>query len=235
MSTERQEEVIPTELPKFDEIHSGMDFLPNYQQSFFRELSNQVGQWSRYNFGTQSAHRPALGMIEELNELQMSHDLLQRNDIIDALGDITIYMADYFSILGWDMGEAWAKRRPNQTSSIAGQVSILSRWLAHYHLKGEQNIRGGTDRHAKLMLSTCSEVMWYCLSVANALNVDYLELVSDVWQKVSKRDWRKKKDTAHEVAPEVGVMVANLEGVKRLSVSTVGGANYEVGDDAEDE
>jgi hypothetical protein len=191
---------IPESLPKQEYLHATRESTPEYQREFFKKLSEQVGLWSVYNFGIQLPHRPALGMIEELNELKYSLDKLDTKQVIDAVGDITIYMADYCSIRGWDMGDVWALRDPMPITTIPEMPGELSRWLAHSHLKGEQGIRGGSAKHDERMQSTCASALWYCLGVSNAFGVDYLEVAAKVWGEVKLRDWRKKKDTAHMVA-----------------------------------
>jgi len=187
----------PQELPKFPALHLTIHNSTEEQQKFFTTLSEQVGEWSRYNFGTQSSHRPAMGMVEELNELKMGLNQLNSHDVLDAVGDVTIYMADYFSIRGWDLGEAWRDRCIAPFVDPVSMVAQLSRFLSHYHLKGEQGIRGGSERHAISMRTTCAQTLWFLLSMSNFLGVDYIELVAKVWGTVQRRDWRTNKDNAH--------------------------------------
>lgn len=244
---QQQEKVIPTSLPKFDRVIARLDYTHSRQIEFFRQLSSQVDQWSLYNFGDQLSHRPAMGMIEELNELKEGISALASGLVLDAVGDVTVYMADYYAKRGWDMGVAWSKAvRPkwlpdfdNKRPDMSQMVSHLCNRLSHYHLKGEQGIRGGSTKNDMLMQDTCQATLWYISRVTQFLGRDYLEIITGVWDEVSLRDWRKDKDTAHTAAnQEVGVSVANLKDVEKLhliSAGIEGNPTYEVGDDAEEE
>ena len=216
-------------LPKFPPLHRTIHDTTEQQQEFFRALSQQVGEWSRYNFGVQSAHRPAMGMVEELNELKMGLLQLNSHDVLDAVGDATIYMADYFSVRGWDMGEAWRDRSVTPLTDPIEMGSQLSRSLCHHHLKGEQGIRGGSESQDISMRLACGQALWFLLSMSNFLGVDYIELVAKVWGEVKHRDWKKNKDNAHHVA-------ATFDPSKKLPQEPPPGvpgplSNYEVGDE----
>lgn len=87
-----------------------MDFPEWYT---VRTLQDQVYEWSLHNFGDQPAHRPLLGVGEELGELAsavgaLNHAFLKQEQQIrmdedhqqqmeDAVGDIVIYLADFCS------------------------------------------------------------------------------------------------------------------------------------------
>lgn len=81
------------------------------------ELQAEVYEWSFKNFGAQSAHRPLLGIGEEVGELMHAHLKLEqgirtnehhRAKQIDALGDIFVYMCDYASRAGISLQHAIA-------------------------------------------------------------------------------------------------------------------------------
>jgi hypothetical protein len=188
------------ELPKFEPLQLTIHSEPEEQEQFFRTLSEQVGKWSKYNFGVNPTHRPAMGMVEELNELRMAFIQLNSKEVLDAIGDVTIYMADYYCLRGWDMGEAWKQRSITPLTDPDEMPTQLSRYISHYHLKGEQGIRGGAEKHATSMHLTCSHVFWFLLSMSNFLKVDYIELVAKVWGQVQRRDWVKNKKDAHIVS-----------------------------------
>ena len=84
-----------------------------------KQIQLEVFKWSRYNFGGQPAHRPLLGVVEEIGEL--SHVFLKEEQGIrlaseteqqrfekekDSLGDIMIYLCDYAARRGIDLQEA---------------------------------------------------------------------------------------------------------------------------------
>lgn len=78
------------------------------------DFQHQVQTWSEYNFGNQPAHRPLLGVAEEVGEL--CHAFLKTEQQIrmeenheeatkDAVGDIIIYLADFCSRTGLSLEE----------------------------------------------------------------------------------------------------------------------------------
>lgn len=85
------------------------------------QLQNEVGAWSRKNFGDQPAYRPLLGVAEETGEL--CHAFLKKEQNIrleenhdaklkDAVGDIVIYLADFCERTGINLDQciydAWS-------------------------------------------------------------------------------------------------------------------------------
>jgi NTP pyrophosphatase (non-canonical NTP hydrolase) len=215
-------------LPIFSELKgSSRNQVHSAQYAFFDGLSIQVGQWSQYNFDDQLPHRPCMGMLEELGELQEALSELDPEKAMDAVADVTIYMADYYAKLGWNMGNAWADAvRPtwvHENFDFTTMVSRLVKRLAHHHLKGEQGIRGGSDKHAVAMREACSATLWYLNRVCNFLGKDYLAVISEVWSTVSKRDWKKNRDNANAIAD------AQIAALKKYTPS------YEVLDDVDEE
>src|SRR5688572_25417914 len=131
---------VPFELPRFYPLTTTSEHPEEEQNEFFTKLSEQVGVWSRYNFGIQDSWRPAMGMLEELNELQEGLNEFDRDKMLDAVADVTIYMADYYSIRGWDMGGSWnaTVTRVLDASELHVEISRLCRLLARFHLKGDR-------------------------------------------------------------------------------------------------
>ncbi len=164
---------------------------------FFNELRDEVGVWSQKNFGTQLSHRPAMGIVEELCELEEAMGELDVAKTLDAVGDVTIYMADYFYRRGWDFGEVWQDRAP---AGPYWQVRSMIGLLCHSHLKGEQNIRGGTEKHDRALKEVCGRVLRHLDAVCMFMDQDYIGVVQGIWAVVSTRDWTKNPNTAHEVA-----------------------------------
>ena len=212
------------------------------EYKFFNDLCNQVGEWSQHNFGNQLPHRPLIGIIEELLELSTAFEELRRGAVLDAVGDVVIYMADYFyrscvvpSDKGnWDLGKTWVDRGlcEEGVPSLSA-TRRLCQLLAHHHLKGEQGIRGGTSAHLDRVRDACRLTLEYLEYACGLVNADIFDVVMETWSRVSKRDWKKNPNEAHKDAPaegpEVGVMVANLKGVKQLELRSdveVDGADY---------
>ena len=220
-------------LPVFPRLSGSKNEQPySAQYSFFQALSIQVGQWSQYNFDDQLPHRPAMGMLEELGELQEGMTELDTSKVLDAVADVTIYMADYFAKRGWNMGNAWADATTPAWvgNDFTNMVPRLVKLLSHHHLKGEQGIRGGSEAQALKMRDACSATRWYLSRVCSFLGHDYLVVITNVWGTVSKRDWKKNRDNANVVAEaQVDIQKA------ALMKAAIDAPFYEVLDDAEEE
>jgi NTP pyrophosphatase (non-canonical NTP hydrolase) len=181
------------------------------------EIQAAQFEWSARNFGQQPPHRPMLGIIEELCELEEAQLEMSEiaeaelaKEVLDAVGDIAIYMLDYCGKRGWRMQELWDSRAcpewlkdftvGNDADGFPYFAPFIRR-LAHSQLKGEQNIRGGTGKHDGILKATLSSVLWLLDSIATAeLHRDFLDILAEVWSKVSKRDWVNNPNTAHEVS-----------------------------------
>lgn len=174
-------------------------------------------EWSLRNFGEQPAHRPMLGIIEELCELEQAL-LLEEGDgdatihaaVVDAIGDVGVYMLDYCGKRGWRMQELWDARKaldnhedftfgPNDDGTPYVYQFIMV--LAHSQLKGEQNIRGGTAVHDEKLKGMLSNVLWLLQEVADKYyELNALSILEDVWSKVKQRNWVANPNDAHAVA-----------------------------------
>lgn len=175
----------------------------------FDTIQAEQVAWSLKNFGEQPAYRPMLGIIEELRELEDADNDENDVEVEDALGDVAIYMLDYCGKRGWRMQALWDVRvcpewLEEYTVSEYGMpyVSPFIKRLSHSQLKGEQNIRGGAEKHDQVLMGTLSSVLWLLDEVAKAADKDFPSILTGVWAKVSKRDWKANPDTAHTVAEE---------------------------------
>lgn len=180
-------------------------------------------EWSTRNFGQQPPHRPMLGIIEEMCELEEAQMLagdigkeaadsvtLSSDAELDAIGDIAIYMLDYCGKRGWRMQELWdARAYPEWLADFTfgddndgmPYFAPFIRRLAHSQLKGEQNIRGGQTKHDEVLRATLSSVLWLLDNLATVYHQrNFLRILEDVWLKVRQRDWVNNPNNAHEVA-----------------------------------
>lgn len=82
-------------------------------------LQDEVAEWSEENFPNQPAENPLLGVGEEYGEL--AHAVLKdkqgirlhESDVsieaeMDAVGDMIVFLADFCSRRGYDLGECVA-------------------------------------------------------------------------------------------------------------------------------
>lgn len=181
-------------------------------------------EWSVRNFGQQPAHRPMLGIIEELCELEEAQlhgvdefvsEEAYKEAILDAIGDTAIYMLDYCGKRGWSMQEVWnARACPEwlvdfvlgEENDGAPYLAPFIKHLAHSQLKGEQNIRGGTVKHDNILKATLSSVLWLLDGLSTSyLQRDFMQILLEVWSKVRQRNWVANPNNAHEVAENAEV------------------------------
>lgn len=160
-----------------------------------KKIQEEQLKWSTRNFGNTPAHRPLLGVIEEFGEFCVAAAAGDDAQVVDAIGDIGIYMLDYCNRRGWDLQALWDNRK----ESIFDPMNTVRR-LAHHQLKGEQNIRGGTAAHDDSLRVVLSEILYGVDFSARKRGTDFLTVLEKVWDKVSKRDWTKNPNDAHEVA-----------------------------------
>lgn len=167
----------------------------------FIEMQAELAAWSKKNFGEQPPHRPMLGIIEEIAELQEAWDVKDKNAIVDAVGDIGIYMLDYCVKRGWSFSDLWGYRSRGATPWATRLMSFVRR-LAHHHLKGEQGIRGGALEHDQQLRSVLSDLLGVLQSFSESVGLNLPIIMREVWSKVRLRDWTKNPNDAHAVAEQ---------------------------------
>jgi NTP pyrophosphatase (non-canonical NTP hydrolase) len=88
-------------------------------------FQREVGEWTEKNFCPHPPHHPLLGIIEEVGELAHAHlkdeqgirgtPEEHREEAVDAIGDIVIFLADYCCVNDFDLeaciDETWQKVR----------------------------------------------------------------------------------------------------------------------------
>lgn len=122
--------------------------------------------------------------------------------IIDAIGDIAIYMLDYCGKKGWQFNDIWLGRSFLDEKGRKNWSYLVphARRLAHHDLKGRQGIRGTPAEHETQIMRTCSAILAHLEFVCRYMEIDFLAILDKVWSKVKLRDWTKNKTNAHEIA-----------------------------------
>lgn len=174
------------------------------------ELTDQVGEWSAENFGTeQPATYPLIGAGEELGELTTSV-LKQAQGIDDsekyenrvgpdaerdAIGDIVIYLLDavYRSPASVDfVGEIeyWDEQSEGLFSHFSEPDRLIQQLYIEY---GELNVCAidshieGDDRSH--LESDIASVIMACERFAELRGYEFESCVLDAWAEVSGREW----------------------------------------------
>lgn len=135
-------------------------------------------------------------------------------DIVDAIGDIGIYMLDYYGKRHMQLNDIWLSRNflDEHTRRNWFDLTPLARRLAHHQLKGEQGIRGTPESHNQEIDVTCRAILAHLEFICSYLHLTFPMILNSVWVKVRLRDWTKNKANAHEVAEQ---QLLNLDNVAR--------------------
>lgn len=162
--------------------------------------------WVKHNFGDRLAWMPLMGAIEELGELAHAH-LKEAQGIRnhenhtekakDAVADTVIYLSDYCSAMDINLLEII----PNESYSDSEDGACSHRWIfsaiahlwhiAHDHHYTDKPIFLDSDVLKIGQAISC--LGGYCFS----RGWDFEAIISETWDKVKQRDWKKNPDTAH--------------------------------------
>lgn len=160
-------------------------------------VQDEMVGWQKHNFPGRPNWIPLLGAVEEMGELAESD---KRTDILDAVGDIVIYLCDYSNSMSYNLSELWDEQKSVRTYGITldqvKAVQIHMGRLAHSHIKAFQNIRRNEDHagNAKLAIGR----ILHHLDVICTIEETTLEtVIFTTWEQVKARDWQKNRDTAH--------------------------------------
>lgn len=102
--------------------------------------------------------------------------------------------------------DEWSKRnfdnkKPYQP--ILGAAEEVGE-LAHAYLKMEQGIRGTREEHLDAMKDAIGDCVVFLADICNQMGWDFDRIVSDTWDHVKKRDWKKDalQDTPQKLKKE---------------------------------
>lgn len=163
-------------------------------------LQEEHKPWADSNFGERPSWQPLLGMVEELGELEEAinySEVTNSSDAIaDAIGDTMVFMADFSTGMGFDLGEI-VKDFLTNCEFIQGRTYTMAvGMLAHSFLKMSQGIRGTREEHETAMKS-CLGQLYCCLSdvASYRCNKHIMFIVEETWNVVKQRNWNKNKAT----------------------------------------
>lgn len=159
----------------------------------FLDVIRDVGEWSDEQFGTgQPSIERLSGASEELGELEEAMWDADTPEVRDAIGDITIFLADYCYRSNISINVPLNKVRP-QEEKIAPSTSQVTKYIGllhHAHLKGVQDIRqerNTTGREAKQ--EAVKNVLGSLNLLCAYLGHNYGEIVVETMDEVLDREW----------------------------------------------
>ena len=158
--------------------------------------AKQADEWARLKESNPDASEP----VRE----EPTVDLAYKAAVVDAIGDIAIYMLDYCGKRGWQLKTFWDVRncRNEQQCNDWDNLVPHAGKLAHHDLKSAQGIRGKQEVHDQEIMMTLCAILAHLEFISRYINEDFLAILDAVWAKVSKRDWTNNKTNAHEVAEQ---------------------------------
>ena len=154
------------------------------------KLTPEVHDWQCHNFPLSKPYQSLLGIIEEFGELITAKLGNSKVGVVDAIGDILVYMMDYCQKQEWNLSEIYKNRDTDEACLIAG---VCLGKLAHAHLKLEQGIRGNPAELVNSTHDMLQALVMICEDAAISYSVDVCDALSVTWSEVKKRDWQKNK------------------------------------------
>lgn len=162
-------------------------------------LELKVGAWADENFGDQPATYPLMGAGEEQGEgtcsvlkrlqgIDDSEKYEDRDDVgpeaeKDAVGDVVIYLADYFHRKD---NASFTNVSVKQSRANYDRIDeiVLDIWSAYGSLcRSERSNDGnGIELNATLLLSRLK-------ALCDERGYDFDLCVIDAWEEVSEREW----------------------------------------------
>lgn len=201
------------------------------------QIQREMIGWQNRNFPGRPTWQPLVGLVEEVGELGLAIKQRDEKEIVDAIGDIMIYMTDLCNGMGVDLDQEWGDatsfrfiwRNEDQIQGVQSlvryhqEIVIHTGRLCHAFLKDSQGIRMH-ENHRKAARVAMTRIMHYLDDMTMDLEEkSSVEGITDhVWDKVSKRDWQKNRDTAHLEQKERGHPESVVESLHGLSGEIVG-------------
>ena len=151
-----------------------------------KQLQSEHNEWAERNFGAHEAWQPLVGMIEELGELAEARREGNVPKILDAIGDVMIFMCDFCSCVSFDFDELVAGKR---TKIFNDDLRIWAGKLCHHFLKKHQGIRGKADEHTQDIRIILHYIIGILDNQCVLLGTSVERVTVDTWQTVKVRDW----------------------------------------------
>ena len=180
----------------------------NLQPETLQDLQESLYDWQTYNFGEQATEITLLGICEEAGELCHAQLKLEQGirgsteeheaEIIDAIGDIMIYVLNYMSGLGEKISAIAARQdvRVTENQNLI-RVSVFTVFRKVASLEGERTNMSGVQN----IIMT--------LGYLSALKGWDLEaIIRRTWAKIGQRDWKQFPETGLVPATESGAAEA---------------------------
>jgi NTP pyrophosphatase (non-canonical NTP hydrolase) len=174
-------------------------------------------EWAMRNFGdTHNGLAAMCGAVEEVGEL--AHGYLKKYQGIrgtaeehdaamrDAIGDITVYLMEVFSVHGINPDQARLRGVSGSTSSEWHLIYELASEVGMVGLINESGVKA-TEQLAERLGDILSLLDIFCQR--HGWNFD--EIVEKTWEHVKTRDWKKDPESGGTADTDAQVHAGPLE------------------------
>jgi NTP pyrophosphatase (non-canonical NTP hydrolase) len=157
------------------------------------QIQKDAFAWAKKNFGASlTPETQLLGLGEEAGEAAEAMGAPDVSEFLDAIGDSTIFLCQFCSLMGWDIAALWISRKLYELPSRPWPI-LLGR-INHHYVKGHvQHYRGTQAEHEFNCCAAIAALLRHWDEHLTSMNQDFLSVVQFTWSKVSKRDWTKDR------------------------------------------
>lgn len=167
------------------------------------EIAGQQREWSERNFPANTPLEPLEGLWEEVGEL--AHARLKRRQAIrgtaeqhieaerDAIGDIGIYLLDFAWRVGMEgIGNVVLEPSPYPAEVAFGEAAMFLRIGCTVADMSVAFIGrcSGTDTDDDELFDHVAGLVAVLSSYCRSRGWDFMEILDETWERVSKRNWR---------------------------------------------
>lgn len=169
--------------------------------------------WQRRNFGEPNALVMLCGAFEEFGEA--TDGIADTDEYVDGVSDCCIFLMQFCSTIGWDVGELWSHRKLYELPSRPWPI-LLGR-ISHSYVKGRvSHYRGTQAEHDVRCRAAISALLRHWEEHLASMRREFVGCVEATWAEVAKRDWAKEREASIQkegdaIARDMARACANLK------------------------
>jgi len=164
------------------------------------QIQSELKDWTKYNFGEQESIIPIYGIIEEIGELTHAHlkelQNIRKSDFLadkaDAIGDITIYLLNYFNCINVDI--SIIDKLSNIEFNTTDQKyinSIILKLNINIGKLSESTFYDSSYKSTNFDYTYPYLILYNLCAYTKCMELDFLTIVNETWEEVKLRDWKK--------------------------------------------
>ena len=168
------------------------------------KLQQEVGEWADGQFPQQPVQNPLLGSVEESGELaeEFLSSGFDRTEVMDAIGDMVIYLCDFAYQFDVDLGDAQQhldsvelQTQCSTNTELTLELSVANGKLINSFLKQDQGIKQneegvGSNADIEALAHILKAFHTYC----DTSEFTVENCIDEAWSEVSDRDFDSSYD-----------------------------------------